>query len=324
MNQTHMKKVVFSGYWGSSKARDLLAYPHDWVGARFADPLLVLKQKGQEAGFDMYGEEFGDYKDADIFVFWERPKPGNEMLRYALAAGKPRILLVTEPSNQIPLNADPTNEVLFDEIFSWYGPEGGKYHRIRPITFAFPEEISPVPFEDRKLSVMIASIYTRDNDPGELYSKRAETVRWFEAHHPEDLDFYGRQNRYTDTRFKNYKGPVDEKMPVLERYRFQICYENTTSLDGYVSEKIFDAFFAGCIPVYLGCKDIENFIPKDCYVDRRDFESYEALYDFMTQVDEKQYQQYRANIDRFLQTDFAKSYNENALSEAILPVLKKY
>ncbi|MDR1453444.1 MAG: hypothetical protein LBJ25_05680 [Candidatus Margulisbacteria bacterium] len=43
----------------------------------------------------------------------------------------------------------------------------------------------------------------------------------------------------------------DNKDVYLRQYKFNICPENSQS-PGYVTEKIFDAFHAGCIPVYNG------------------------------------------------------------------------
>ncbi|WP_395002542.1 glycosyltransferase family 10 domain-containing protein [uncultured Helicobacter sp.] len=37
----------------------------------------------------------------------------------------------------------------------------------------------------------------------------------------------------------------------LQQYRFHICFENS-SYPGYLTEKLFDAYAAGCIPIYWG------------------------------------------------------------------------
>ncbi len=43
----------------------------------------------------------------------------------------------------------------------------------------------------------------------------------------------------------------DKKHLYLKNYKFNLCPENSNS-DGYVTEKIFEAIAAGCIPVYWG------------------------------------------------------------------------
>ena len=48
----------------------------------------------------------------------------------------------------------------------------------------------------------------------------------------------------------------NNKIEYLKEFKFNICAENTIS-DGYITEKIFDAFSSGCIPIYSGDKKLE-------------------------------------------------------------------
>ena len=48
----------------------------------------------------------------------------------------------------------------------------------------------------------------------------------------------------------------NNKIEYLKDFKFNICPENTIS-DGYITEKLFDAFKAGCIPIYNGDENIE-------------------------------------------------------------------
>ena len=43
----------------------------------------------------------------------------------------------------------------------------------------------------------------------------------------------------------------DDKIAYLRQFRFNLCPENTNNR-GYVTEKIFEAIKAGCVPIYLG------------------------------------------------------------------------
>lgn len=51
---------------------------------------------------------------------------------------------------------------------------------------------------------------------------------------------------------------------------FLICLENCI-MEGYCTEKLWDAFAAGVVPIYLGMPDIEQYVPSDCFVDGRLF-----------------------------------------------------
>ena len=49
----------------------------------------------------------------------------------------------------------------------------------------------------------------------------------------------------------NIGAPIGNKIEWLKNYKFNICFENS-SYPGYLTEKLFDAFKAGCIPIYWG------------------------------------------------------------------------
>lgn len=58
----------------------------------------------------------------------------------------------------------------------------------------------------------------------------------------------GKWRNNTDELWTKYN---NDKMAYLKRFRFNICAENDNT-NGYVTEKLFDAFLCGCIPLYYG------------------------------------------------------------------------
>ena len=59
--------------------------------------------------------------------------------------------------------------------------------------------------------------------------------------------------------YSEFKGPVADKLATMSKYKFALVIENSAE---YMSEKLMEALFAGCIPIYVG-PDPENFgIPK--------------------------------------------------------------
>lgn len=55
----------------------------------------------------------------------------------------------------------------------------------------------------------------------------------------------------------------DNKLEYLKQFKFNICPENVIE-DGYITEKLFDAFNSGCIPIWNGDRNIEpNIINKN-------------------------------------------------------------
>jgi hypothetical protein len=64
-------------------------------------------------------------------------------------------------------------------------------------------------------------------------------------------------------RYQNYMGPVDDKLGTMSRYKYALIIENSAE---YMSEKLMEALFAGCIPIYVGPNPESYGIPKDLVV----------------------------------------------------------
>jgi hypothetical protein len=56
-----------------------------------------------------------------------------------------------------------------------------------------------------------------------------------------------------------------ELLRVFNRYKFILCFENSKG-DGYITEKIFNCFFARTIPIYWGADNINLFINKNSFI----------------------------------------------------------
>ncbi len=74
------------------------------------------------------------------------------------------------------------------------------------------------------------------------------------------IDIYGRGCQYygTDGRIKGEFGHLSSEP--YENYRFHICIENFIT-PHYFTEKITNTLLSSTIPVYLGCKNIDDYFP---------------------------------------------------------------
>lgn len=75
------------------------------------------------------------------------------------------------------------------------------------------------------------------------------------------IDIYGR-GCFAYKEDPRIKGPFTEEMVYLPylNYKYHICIENF-SLDHYFSEKITNALLAHTIPIYFGCRKINEYFP---------------------------------------------------------------
>ena len=67
--------------------------------------------------------------------------------------------------------------------------------------------------------------------------------------------------------FNNYYN--GSKLNLIKNYKFNICFENCIS-EGYVTEKLFEAKLAGCIPIYWGSSYSKKDFNEKMFIDYSD------------------------------------------------------
>jgi len=111
-----------------------------------------------------------------------------------------------------------------------------------------------------------------------------------------------------------HKGPVKSKYETLSRYRFALCFENM-AMPGYITEKIFDCFFVGTIPIYLGAPDVGEYIPKSCFIDMRDFGSYAELHTYLSNLSDKDISSFRVAARQYLSSEHYRPFTKERFAE---------
>lgn len=95
-----------------------------------------------------------------------------------------------------------------------------------------------------------------------------------------------------------YRGRANTKAETLGQYTFALCFENMI-LTGWITEKIFDCFFAGTVPIYWGAPNITDRIPAECFIDMRQFSNYQDLRAYLKSLDEQTIRTYRQHARDF-------------------------
>jgi len=119
-------------------------------------------------------------------------------------------------------------------------------------------------------------------------------------------------------RFPSFKGSITSKHEILEQYKFSICYENARDLPGYITEKIFDCFFAGCIPIYLGAPNVTEYIPKNTFIDKRKFADYSELFFYLKELPYDNYLQYLQSIENYIRSEKILPFGAESFVNIIL------
>jgi alpha(1,3/1,4) fucosyltransferase len=74
------------------------------------------------------------------------------------------------------------------------------------------------------------------------------------------------------------------KFQFLAQHKFNICYENS-SYPGYVTEKLFHAFYCSTVPIYWGSPTVEVDFNPDAFINRFDYSSDEEMIEHIIELD---------------------------------------
>jgi len=185
------------------------------------------------------------------------------------------------------------------------------YAVLKPIIGKIPS------FFEKKFCTMVV---------GQWMPDRESMLEFFETKPLGRLEAYGRNPPKIGHAV--YKGKIpgsfssEQKLETIKNYRFCICFENTHTTKGYITEKIFDVFAAGCVPVYWGPENVTDYIPENCFIDYSKFADNEEMYSYLRSINEEQYEEYLANIRAFLVSDEAHLFSAEHFEELILEAIR--
>jgi hypothetical protein len=165
----------------------------------------------------------------------------------------------------------------------------------------------------------------------DLYAGRRRLLRIAEQCHSDFVDLFGRSWNgesiswcplYPNRPYRCWKGIHNgSKLKLASNYRFLLAYENHRASLGYISEKIFDAFSAGTVPVYLGDEHIHEVVPPESFVDARLFPDPLSLLDFLANCPESRWREMREAGREFLASPAFESFSDQAFAMRMTEVL---
>lgn len=323
-----MKKCLF--LYGNHNIYNL--FNNNPSTINFHGQWIALKNKLYSLGINLFSKEYFKYLSPDLEIHLNVWKTKN--------SNWPKYAIITETNFIHPDNSNMSLLKEYDHLFSW-NQNILNSNLATKILFSHPLDKTIVDgfYTRNQLVVLFASNrslrgwYPKYN----LYNERVKTIRWFERNAPNDFVLYGRKwnlSARLPTRlggfvhslekkipfnycpFPSWRGVIDNKHDILKKSRFSIVYENIKGLNGYITEKIFDAFVAGNVPIYWGAKDISHYIPNNCFIDRRDFSNHNELYKYIKNISEDEYLSYQSSIKNFIEND-SKEFSCNHFAEVI-------
>ena len=296
-------------------------------------PFKLLREHARAKGYDMKTIDMSSNPEkAFAVIFFDVPSSSDKYYGFCIRNKMQDRMYVyaAEPPATYPSNYDKSKHGDFGGILTFSDElvDNKKYFRFDytlPIRYGKRIVIpKKPPFDSKKLLCLVSS-NKFSSQRNELYSERIKAIRFMERNHVRDFDLYGLDwdkpvihNRWASAiklsgailvfwpdsiksrSFISYTGKtVDDKRKVLPKYKFTIAYENCIT-PGYISEKILEAMFSGCVPIYLGDPHVERRVPRNCFVDKRRYPTYESLYEYISEMEKGEHEKYLKNIEKFL------------------------
>ena len=261
--------------------------------------------------------------------------PTRKLYQEAINAGmrSKMILFIWEGKSVCPSNFYKSTWDKFDKILTWDDDlvDNKKFFKSFVTSKRHIPITKVVPFDKKKLLVNM-SINRLSSYKNELYSKRKEAIEYFDKYYPNDFDLYGfrwgkpvtkleRIFPFLTKNYATYQGQSKNKVETLSHYKFNICYENNSDANGYVTEKIFDSFGSRIVPIYLGAKNIEKYVDTNAFIDRRKFKSNADLAEFITKMTEEEYNKYLVAGEQCLKSDQYFKFTPEYFSDNVIKAL---
>lgn len=226
----------------------------------------------------VYGPQEGPiakiYENDKAIVYTSKTKQSNMinvgMGWYSIPNPTPEdSILVLEPYCVLERDYDYTYVGQYKHIFSW-----------TPRAFAHPAFANKIveinhpcckdppnpdvmvenwlPWDQRSNEVVFIANNKMSRHESELYSLRLELADHFHAQGKFTVSWYGQ----SPVPKPYYKGQIEHKSEILGKVKFSVCNENCYDpiySHNYFTEKMPEVWFAGAVPLYMGCFNINNF-----------------------------------------------------------------
>lgn len=333
-------------------------YRHFGDSTHWMQPYRVLREEGLRCGLEFVTEDLVGLDQASVFLMMELPQSPDVVL--GIRQKHPHLKIVLQILES-PLGRrwvfDPANHAVFDAVLTYNSYLGGseKYFIYNIPAGGLDEwngSVNEIPWQERKTACLVANVpncrpwlprrsgvgviragwrfnvstwwnYITEQDS--LYGQRFEVARSLAEVCRDTFDIYGPGwgNVAVNSVRRSARGVwADSKLELLGRYRFNIAFENCLNDCGYISEKIFDAFLAGTVPVYLGNTQIKECVPKDSFIDASQFRSARELARYLEQVLFADWQEmHEAGVD-FLRTHARVSFGSMQYVESMLGAVR--
>ena len=257
---------------------------------------------------------------ADYFVCVDHSRSDLRSARRMGITRERSVLIRNEPTVVSPENRDSVVRKEYALIIDM-----GRPSSISKNTMPWPQQwpsgaFEPVDEYQRENRIVLINANKISFLPGELYSLRRASLAKFDS-----IDLFGQGwnmsfgeklkhylsnlwialksgqlphisgGKYFFRNYDNWKGAPADKREIGKQYKYALVIENSKE---FITEKLFDALFSGCIPIYVGPSLEEFGFPNNLYVKAED--NVESISQQIKSVHEMDYGKWRTECANWL------------------------
>lgn len=226
----------------------------------------------------------------------------------------PTILILFEVDTVIPKNWSIKKLKAFDLVLTIYKKDWDKiYSNIRyfswPVFLPISKEL---PTKDFDFNYGLVSGNKFSYDKNSTFALRREIIKFFEINNRNDFKHFGLGwnktpqpvragirgktdklrilfgNKIVRLSGMNYGGTIENKVEFYKKTKFVFCIENSLSLQGYLTEKLWEALCHGSVPIYFGDTTYSP-IDKNSFILGSSFDSIKSLIQYCDNIQDDEY-----------------------------------
>jgi hypothetical protein len=312
------------------------------------DCFAAVYKRGRELNIDFGTDDVISTKDADVLIYMAQPNSPNDVIAQKLKyPNQKAILVMLETSLGARYTSNPNNHLGYDAIITYINAlvDEKRYFFLPPRAFNRDRITSGLPFDQRRLACLVGTnrqmryrsglfairkgwkFSLRDwidyvLCPGELISFRSKVGKMCAAYESSTFDIFGEGwDLLPETRYACRGIPKESTLAYVGKYRYYFALENHTSSCGLISERIWDALWGDTVPVYLGHTGLGEFVPRECYVDARQFKDVKEMFDWLCRAPERTWANYRAAGRDFIRSEAVDKFLPDAFAEKFVGVV---
>ena len=114
----------------------------------------------------------------------------------------------------------------------------------------------------------------------------------------------------------------DNIIDKYSKYQFVIAMENICK-DGYITEKIINAFYSGAIPIYWGCNSVNKYFNEKAFININNFNSFDDCVDYVINLTDEDINKMR-NEPIYTNDELVNLLNDDYNNKNNNKILKTY